>query len=166
MVPATEGRFWFSGSPDDGLENGNRRSPPPPKVLRLSLILPPHHPRWHQPIPVPHPITRHALPPHTRRTEEEPPISTQHPTPPVIHHTYARHVSERRLNTHAMGIKGVHDALATRRTKRGNRPRKWTSQGAKAAFGEGSHREFEMTAWTHLAYGEGSCPPLCGPDKE
>ena len=28
--PATEGRFWFPGSPDDGLENGNRRSPPPP----------------------------------------------------------------------------------------------------------------------------------------
>ena len=28
------------------------------------------------------------------------------------------------------------------------------------------HRWYEVSTWTDLANGEGSCPPLCGPDTE
>ena len=28
------------------------------------------------------------------------------------------------------------------------------------------HRRYGPSLWTHLANGEGSCPPLCGPDTE
>ena len=28
------------------------------------------------------------------------------------------------------------------------------------------HRRYGVSAWTHLANGEGCCPPLCGPDTE
>ena len=121
-----------------------------------------HHPRWHQPIPAFHAAlpttpsnTHHTMPPHIQQTEEEPPIPAQQPTPPITHHTHARHAWEMGHNTHTHhgnkggGGQGVHDALATRRTERGNgqaegcyvppsgkRPRKWTSQGPKAAVGE------------------------------
>ena len=46
-------------------------------------------------------------------------------------------------------------------------PHKWTYRGPKAALGEGPPTAgMGVSARTHVANGEGRCPPPCGPDTE
>ena len=66
----------------------------------------PHHGVMPKP-----PMTKHDMVSLTRRTEEEPPIPAQDPTPPGARHTHARHSWELRLNTQTQRGSGRGDMM-------------------------------------------------------
>ena len=114
---------------------------PPPRVAPTHPHLSPY-------------ATHHAMTPRIQRTAH--PCPTTYTTRHTPHPRAPRMGNETQHTHHGHKGGGVHDVPSTRRTGRGNvplsgkRPRKWTSQGPKAAAGE---RPL-------------SCLPLCGLDTE
>ena len=103
--------------------------PPPPTTPPTTPQQPPHNPSTNPPKPPHNPRTTPPQPPPPPQPPHNPPTTPPQTSQPPHNH--------------------VHDALATRRTERGNgqaegcsvplsgkRPCEWTSQGPKATVGE------------------------------